>query len=181
MLQLAAAMSHSVLILMGSDSDLEVMSAAAKHLDKFGISYQITIASAHRAPERVQRLCSEAYDQGVRVIIAAAGSAAHLAGVCAATSGLPVIGVPIGSGALRGMDALYSTVQMPSGIPVATVAIDGAANAAILAAQILATSDVQLYQKILKHKEELKNTVELKASKLEELGYQAYLKGVASV
>jgi len=174
-------MSAEVLIVMGSDSDLKIMSEAAKILEKFGIASEITIASAHRAPERAHKIASEAAGRGIKVIIAGAGLAAHLAGVLAASSVLPVIGVPIASGPLQGQDALLSTVQMPAGIPVATVAINGARNAGILAAQILAANDTEIQQKILDYKNEMKNVVEGKASRLEEIGYQSYIEAQGKV
>jgi len=144
-------------IIMGSDSDLAVMSEAAKSLDKFGISYEIEVVSAHRTPARAHEYATTALKRGLRVIIAAAGAAAHLAGVIAANTTLPVIGVPMGTSSLNGLDALLSTVQMPGGIPVATMAIDkaGAVNAAIFAAEILALSDPEIARRLVAHKEEL--------------------------
>src|SRR3954464_5090821 len=140
-----------VLILMGSDSDAPVMQAAVDTLKEFGISSEMTVASAHRSPERVMRLVGEAPGRGVRVFIVGAGAAAHLAGVVAAHTALPVIGVPIDSSALKGLDALLSTVQMPPGVPVATVSIGkpGATNAAVLAAQILAVGDLALAGRLI--------------------------------
>ncbi len=137
-------MARRVLILMGSQSDAAVMAEAAKALEGFGIGYHMTVASAHRTPDRVDRLVSGARAEGYGVVIAGAGMAAHLAGVCASRTTLPVIGVPLSGSRLVGVDALLATVQMPPGIPVATVAVDGAKNAAILAAQILALSDEAL-------------------------------------
>lgn len=156
-------------IVMGSDSDLGVMQAAADILKKFGIAYHMTVASAHRTPERAMRFASEAKDRGVRVIIAGAGHAAHLAGVLAAHTTLPVIGVPIDSSCLQGMDSLLSTVQMPPGIPVATVSIgkSGAKNAGILAAQILAVSDSELEARLQAFKQEMVEQVEKKAASVE--------------
>lgn len=148
-----------VLIVMGSDSDFPVMEGCFKSLKKFGVEFEAHVASAHRTPERAIELAKSADDNGFKVIIAAAGLAAHLGGVIAANTVLPVIGVPCKGGALNGVDALYATVQMPSGIPVATVAIDGGTNAAILACQILATSDSELAGKLKAYKEELKNSV----------------------
>jgi len=144
-------------IIMGSDSDLAVMSEAAKSLDKFGISYEIEVVSAHRTPARAHEYATTALKRGLKVIIAAAGAAAHLAGVIAANTTLPVIGVPMGTSSLNGLDALLSTVQMPGGIPVATMAIDkaGAVNAAIFAAEILALSDPEIARRLVAHKEEL--------------------------
>lgn len=156
-------------IVMGSDSDLNVMQAAADILKKFDIPYEMTVASAHRTPERAMRFATEARSRGVRVIIAGAGHAAHLAGVLAAHTTLPVIGVPIDSSCLQGMDALLATVQMPPGIPVATVSIGkpGAKNAGILAAQILAVSDPQLEEMLRTFKKEMARDVEKKARDVE--------------
>ena len=164
-----------VLIIAASDSDLPVVSEAAKALDEFDVAYDLTISSAHRSPERTVRLVEKAHRDGVKVIIAAAGLAAHLAGVVAAHFPLPVIGIPLKGGALSGMDALYATVQMPPGIPVATVAIDGARNAGILAVQILAISDKKLEKKLIEYKKSLSAGVEKKAKKLQELGLEKYL------
>jgi len=156
-----------VSIVMGSDSDLEIMREAAKSLESFGIGYEIDVTSAHRSPERTAEFARKAADRGIRVIIAGAGGAAHLAGVIAAHTTLPVIGVPIPS-VLNGLDSLLATVQMPAGIPVATVAIGkaGATNAGILAAQILALSSSSLAKKLDQHKEQLANSVEEKSRKL---------------
>ena len=137
-----------VIILIGSDSDLPKVKPAAEALTELGLPYEMHVASAHRTPERVAALASGARERGVKVIIAAAGGAAHLAGVVAAHTTLPVIGLPISSSALNGLDALLSTVQMPSGVPVATVAIDGARNAALLAAEIIAVSDAAVAEKL---------------------------------
>ena len=157
--------SPKVGIVMGSDSDLGVMQAAADILKQFGIAYEMTVASAHRTPERAMRFATEARSRGVRVIIAGAGHAAHLAGVLAAHTTLPVIGVPIDSSCLQGMDSLLSTVQMPPGIPVATVSIgkSGAKNAGILAAQILAVGDAGLEERLATFKKEMAEQVEKKA------------------
>lgn len=144
-----------VLIIVGSDSDLPIMKEATKVLEEFGIEYELTISSAHRSPERTRELVEDAKSSGVKVIIAGAGMAAHLAGVIAAEFPLPVIGVPLQSGVLGGVDALLSTMQMPSGVPVATVAINGAKNAGILAVQILATSDKVLEEKLIGFKKKL--------------------------
>lgn len=152
---------------MGSDSDLPVMSEASKVLEEFGVGYDMTISSAHRSPERTEELVAKAKADGVKVIIAGAGMAAHLAGVIAARFPLPVIGVPLESGVLSGVDALLSTMQMPPGIPVATVAINGAKNAGILAVEILATSDKELERKLVEYKKKLALGVEEKAYKLE--------------
>jgi phosphoribosylaminoimidazole carboxylase PurE protein len=157
-----------VSIVMGSDSDLEIMREAAKALEDFGIAYEIDVTSAHRSPDRTAEFARKAADRGIRVIIAGAGGAAHLAGVIAAHTRLPVIGVPIPSTALSGLDSLLATVQMPAGIPVATVAIGkpGATNAGILAAQMLALASAGLAKKLDGHKEKLANSVEEKSRKL---------------
>jgi len=158
----------SVSIVMGSDSDLDIMREAAKALEDFGVAYEIDVTSAHRSPERTAEFARKAAARGIRVIIAGAGGAAHLAGVIAAHTSLPVIGVPIPSTALNGLDSLLATVQMPAGIPVATVAIGkpGATNAGILAAQILALGSAALAKKLDAHKENLANSVEEKSKKL---------------
>ncbi len=155
-------------IVMGSDSDLEVMREAAKALDEFGIAYEIDITSAHRSPARTSEFARQAASRGIKVIIAGAGGAAHLAGVIAAETTLPVIGVPMPSSSLQGLDALLATVQMPAGIPVATLAIGkaGAANAGILAAQILALGDPAIARKLAAHKGKLARGVEEKSKKL---------------
>ncbi len=168
-------MNPIVGIIMGSDSDLNIMSEAAKVLEKLGVPYEMTIISAHRTPERILEYASTAQERGLKTIIAGAGGAAHLAGVTAALTLLPVIGVPIQSKALSGVDSLYSTVQMPPGIPVATVAINGAQNAGILAAQIIASYDADVAKKVAEFKADLKKSVNAKADKLEKLGYEAYL------
>jgi phosphoribosylamine--glycine ligase len=157
-----------VLILMGSDSDAAVMSAAGDVLTEFGLQWEMTVASAHRSPARVMRLLSEAPARGVKVFIVGAGAAAHLAGVVAAHTTLPVIGVPIDSSALKGMDALLSTVQMPPGVPVATVAIGkpGATNAGVLAAQMIALGDAGIAAKLVQYKEKLAAKVEAAAARL---------------
>lgn len=161
--------SPKVGIVMGSDSDLGVMQAAADILKQFDIAFEMTVASAHRTPERAMRFATEARSRGVRVIIAGAGHAAHLAGVLAAHTTLPVIGVPIDSSCLQGMDSLLSTVQMPPGIPVATVSIgkSGAKNAGILAAQILAVGDAELEARLATFKQEMAEQVEKKARAVE--------------
>ncbi len=163
-------------IVMGSDSDLAVMSKAAEILEKLGIDYEMTIISAHREPDVFFSYATKAEEKGFKVMIAGAGMAAHLPGMCAAIFPMPVIGVPMHTTSLGGRDSLYSIVQMPSGIPVATVAINGGANAGILAAKILATSDPELLQKLKDYKEELKDSVVKKADKLNKIGYQEYLK-----
>ena len=157
-----------VLILMGSDSDAPVMQAAVDTLREFGITSEMTVASAHRSPARVMKLVDEAPGRGVKVFIVGAGAAAHLGGVVAAHTTLPVIGVPIDSSALKGMDALLSTVQMPPGVPVATVSIGkpGAQNAAVLAAQILGVADEALAKQLVEYKKKLADKVEAAAAKL---------------
>jgi phosphoribosylaminoimidazole carboxylase PurE protein len=157
-----------VSIVMGSDSDLDIMREAAKSLEEFGIGYEVDVTSAHRSPDRTAEYARKAADRGVKVIIAGAGGAAHLAGVIAAHTTLPVIGVPIPSTSLNGMDSLLATVQMPAGIPVATVAIGkpGATNAGILAAQILGLSAAGIAKKLEGHKEKLANSVDEKSRKL---------------
>src|SRR4051794_4141073 len=157
-----------VAIVMGSDSDLEIMNECAKALEGFGVPYEIDVTSAHRAPRKTSKFASEAAGRGIKVIIAAAGGAAHLAGVIAAETTLPVIGVPIPSTSLQGMDSLLATVQMPAGIPVATVAIGkpGAINAGILAAQMIALADASVAKKLEAHKEKLARGVEEKSRKL---------------
>ena len=162
-------------IVMGSDSDLSVMSKAAEIFDKFGVDYEMTIISAHREPDEFFEYASNAEEKGFKVIIAGAGMAAHLPGMCAAIFPMPVIGVPMHTSSLGGRDSLYSIVQMPSGIPVATVAINGGANAGILAVKMLAISDADLLQKLKEYKDELKDGVVAKAEKLEKMGYKEYL------
>ena len=162
-------------IVMGSDSDLSVMSKAAEILDKFGVDYEMTIISAHREPDEFFEYASNAEEKGFKVIIAGAGMAAHLPGMCAAIFPMPVIGVPMHTSSLGGRDSLYSIVQMPSGIPVATVAINGGANAGFLAVKMLAISDADLLQKLKEYKDELKDGVVAKAEKLEKMGYKEYL------
>jgi len=156
-----------VAIIMGSDSDLPVMREAAETLKHFGVSFEMTVISAHRTPDRAVTFAKEAQNKGIKVIIAGAGGAAHLAGVTAGISTLPVIGIPVISKTLSGVDSLYSTVQMPPGVPVATVAINGAVNAGILAVQILATADVGLQKKLKQFKNELEQKVQKKAKKVE--------------
>jgi phosphoribosylaminoimidazole carboxylase PurE protein len=159
-----------VSIVMGSDSDLEIMREAGKALDDFGIAYEMDVTSAHRSPDRSADFAKKAAERGIKVIIAGAGGAAHLAGVIAAHTILPVIGVPIPSTSLNGMDSLLSTVQMPAGIPVATVAIGkpGATNAGILAAQMIGLSDESIAKRMHAHKEKLARGVEEKSRKLRE-------------
>lgn len=160
---------------MGSDSDMPIMAKAAEILDKLGIDYEMTIISAHREPDVFFDWAKLAEDKGFKVIIAGAGKAAHLPGMCAAIFSMPVIGIPMKTSDLGGVDSLYSIVQMPSGIPVATVAINGGANAGILAAKILAVSDAELLAKLKEYSESLKNDVVKKAGKLEQVGYKEYL------
>ncbi len=157
-----------VSIVMGSDSDLEIMREAGKSLDEFGIAYEIDVTSAHRSPDRTADYARKAAGRGIRVIIAGAGGAAHLAGVIAAHTILPVIGVPIPSTSLQGMDSLLATVQMPAGIPVATVAIGkpGATNAGILAAQVLGLTDAAIAKKLAMHKEKLARGVEERSKQM---------------
>jgi 5-(carboxyamino)imidazole ribonucleotide mutase len=157
-----------VLIMMGSDSDLPVMQEAADILERFGVPWEMRISSAHRSPARTMALAAEAADRGVRIIIAGAGMAAHLAGVVAAKTTLPVIGVPMPGGALNGVDALYSTVQMPGGIPVATMAIGkaGAKNAGLFAVQVLALTDGRLAEALQEYRREMDREVERKDAEL---------------
>ena len=159
-------MSKKVAIVIGSDSDLGVMQKCADKLSSFGIENEIRIMSAHRTPQAACDYAKNASENGFGVIIAAAGKAAHLAGVLAAHTVLPVIGVPIKSSTLDGLDSLLSTVQMPSGVPVATVSIDGSENAAILAVQILAVGDKELTEKLLQMKKDMENSVLAKDAKL---------------
>ena len=161
-------------IVMGSDSDMPVMAKAAGILDELGISYEMRIISAHREPDEFFEYARTAEDKGFKVIIAGAGMAAHLPGMCAAIFPMPVIGIPMHTTSLGGRDSLYSIVQMPTGIPVATVAINGGANAGILAAKILATSDAALLQKLKEYTKSLKNTVVEKDKHLQEVGYKNY-------
>ncbi|MCR5143701.1 MAG: 5-(carboxyamino)imidazole ribonucleotide mutase [Lachnospiraceae bacterium] len=162
-------------IVMGSDSDMPVMAKAAEILEKFGIEYEMTIISAHREPDVFYDYAKTAEEKGFKLIIAGAGKAAHLPGMCAAIFPMPVIGIPMKTSDLGGVDSLYSIVQMPTGIPVATVAINGGANAGILAAKILATSDAALLQKVKDYSVELKEQVEAKDAKLQKEGYKAFL------
>ena len=162
-------------IVMGSDSDMPIMAQAADFLDKMGIDYEMTIISAHREPDIFFNYAKSAEEIGFKVIIAGAGKAAHLPGMCAALFPMPVIGIPMKTSDLGGVDSLYSIVQMPSGIPVATVAINGGKNAGILAAKILATSDPELLAKLKAYSEEMKNEVVGKDEKLQKLGHKEYL------
>lgn len=161
-------------IVMGSDSDMPVMSKAAALLDELGVEYDMRIISAHREPDVFFEYAKTAEEKGMKVIIAGAGMAAHLPGMCAAIFPMPVIGIPMHTTSLGGRDSLYSIVQMPSGIPVATVAINGGANAAILAAKILAVSDPELLTRLKQYSEHLKNQVEAKDMILQEKGYKNY-------
>ena len=162
-------------IVMGSDSDMPIMAQAADFLDKMGIDYEMTIISAHREPDIFFNYAKSAEEKGFKVIIAGAGKAAHLPGMCAALFPMPVIGITMKTSDLGGVDSLYSIVQMPSGIPVATVAINGGKNAGILAAKILATSDPELLAKLKAYSEEMKNEVVGKDEKLQKLGHKEYL------
>lgn len=165
----------SVSIVMGSDSDLSVMSKAAQILEHFDISYEMRIISAHREPNEFFEYAQSAKERGIKVIIAGAGMAAHLPGMCAALFPLPVIGVPMHTTSLGGRDSLYSIVQMPSGIPVATVAINGGMNAGILAVKMLAMSDDELLKKLEEYLAEMKDGVVKKDEKLSKVGYASYL------
>ena len=164
-----------VAIIMGSDSDLTIMKDAAQILEDFDISYELTIVSAHRTPKRMVQYATEAGQKGIKVIIAGAGGSAHLPGMIASLTSLPVIGVPIRGNSLDGLDSLLSIVQMPPGVPVATVAINGGKNAAILACQILGVENKTIFEKIEKYKLELKDKVLTKASKLEKTGWKEYV------
>jgi 5-(carboxyamino)imidazole ribonucleotide mutase len=165
-----------VSVIMGSDSDLPVMKDCITTLEEFAIPYEVAIMSAHRSPDETSVFAKQAHKKGIRVIIAAAGGAAHLAGVVAAHFPLPVIGIPIKSSTLSGVDSLYSIVQMPPGIPVATVGINAAKNAALLAIQILAVNDTKLQKKIMEYKKSLSNAVIKKSNMLKEIGVEKYLK-----
>lgn len=162
-------------IIMGSDSDLPVMRAAIEMCEEFGVDYEVDIVSAHRTPEKLVEYASCAEERGLKVIIAGAGGAAHLPGMVAAITVLPVIGVPVRTSSLDGMDSLLSIVQMPGGVPVATVAINGAKNAGILAAQIIGASDSSLRKKIAAYKNKLKSEVDQKSEKLKKVEYKQYL------
>ena len=163
-------------IVMGSDSDMPIMAKAADILEELGVSYEMTIISAHREPDVFFEYARSAEEKGFKVIIAGAGKAAHLPGMCAAIFSMPVIGVPMKTSDLGGVDSLYSIVQMPSGIPVATVAIGGGQNAGILAAKILAVSDPALLERLKEYSKSLKESVQEKDAKLQEVGYKSYLK-----
>lgn len=159
-------------IIMGSDSDWPIMKPAVDIFKNFGIEFDITVASAHRTPNRVKEFVQTSQEQGAKVFIAAAGCAAHLAGVVASYTTYPVIGVPISSEPLKGFDALLSTVQMPSGVPVATMAINGAKNAALFAVEIIATSDESVKQKLLDYRSKMKDEIDKKASNIKKLAFE---------
>ena len=164
-------------IIMGSDSDLPVMQDAAAILLVFGIESEVTIVSAHRTPDRLVEYAKGAADRGIKVIIAGAGGSAHLPGMTAAFTHLPVIGVPVMTKTMKGIDSLLSIAQMPPGIPVATVAINGAKNAGLLAASIIALSDPAVSEKVIAYKKKMESDVAAKAEKLESIGYESYLNG----
>ena len=162
-------------IIMGSDSDLPIMAEAIAICHEFNVSTEVAIVSAHRTPAKMVEYATEAHKRGIKVIIAGAGGAAHLPGMVAALTPLPVVGVPVPSKYLQGIDSLYSIVQMPAGIPVATVAIGNAKNAGLLAIQILATSSLELLEKVLEYRQTLAQSVDDKQAKLTAIGYQKYL------
>ena len=162
-------------IIMGSDSDLPTMQAAIAVCEEFGVPCEVGIVSAHRTPERMVEYAQQAHTRGIKVIIAGAGGAAHLPGMVASLTPLPVIGVPVATRNLQGLDSLYSIVQMPAGIPVATVAIGNAKNAGLLAVQILATSNPTLLEQVQQYRQSLKDMVMEKQAKLDQVGYQQYL------
>ena len=168
-------------IIMGSDSDLPFMKEAAEILEELGVGYELTIVSAHRTPKRLYDYAERARGRGISVIIAGAGGAAHLPGMVASITSLPVIGVPVMTKALGGVDSLYSIVQMPPGIPVATVAINGAKNAGILAASILSVSDAELAERVDQYKKSLEDMVCGKAERLEQVGYKEYLNNTSKL
>ncbi|MEH2069030.1 MAG: 5-(carboxyamino)imidazole ribonucleotide mutase [Nostoc sp.] len=168
-------MTPLVSIIMGSDSDLPTMKDAIAICDEFGIESEVAIISAHRTPERMVEYAKLAHQRGIKVIIAGAGGAAHLPGMVASLTPLPVIGVPVPTRNLQGLDSLYSIVQMPAGIPVATVAIGNAKNAGLLAVQILATAQPELLEKVQQYRQTLSESVITKQTKLEQLGYEQYL------
>lgn len=161
-------------IIMGSDSDLSVMRDAAAMLDEFGVAHEVTIVSAHRTPKRLVEYAERAEKKGIQVIVAGAGGAAHLPGMIAAHSALPVIGVPVMTKTMKGIDSLLSIAQMPPGVPVATVAVNGAKNAGILAAEILGVADQKLRAKVVAYKKRMEKEVVVKAKKLEKVGYENY-------
>ena len=162
-------------IIMGSDSDLEVMSEAAKVLDEFGVFYDMTVASAHRSPELVHKYVASSKAHGIKVLIGGAGGSAHLAGVIASLTTLPVIGIPVKAKTLDGLDSLLSTVQMPPGVPVATVGINAGKNAGLLAIQILAINDKKLENKLIAYKRKMSGEIKIKGEKLLKIGYKKYL------
>src|SRR3989344_9181338 len=168
-------MNKLVGIIMGSDSDLEVFSEAAKVLEEFGVPYDLTVGSAHRAPERAQKYSAGAIGRGIKVLIAGAGGAAHLAGVIAAHTTLPVVGLPVKAKSLYGLDSLLSTVNMPPGVPVATVGINAGKNAGLLALQILSTSNKEIERKLTEYKSKMAEENKTKGDKLSEVGYKKYL------
>jgi 5-(carboxyamino)imidazole ribonucleotide mutase len=168
-------MAPQIGIIMGSDSDLPTMKEAIAVCEEFGIDNEVAIISAHRTPERMVEYAQQAHQRGIKVIIAGAGGAAHLPGMVASLTPLPVIGVPVPTRNLQGVDSLYSIVQMPAGIPVATVAIGNAKNAGLLAVQILATNQPELLQRVQAYRQSLSESVIAKQAKLEELGYEKYL------
>lgn len=161
-------------IIMGSDSDLRVMSEAAKVLEEFGVEYEIRIVSAHRTPKKMYEYASTAEERGIEVIIAGAGGSAHLPGMTASITTIPVIGVPVRTESLSGLDSLLSIVQMPAGVPVATVAINNARNAGILAVQILSLKYPELKEKLKEFKKKMENEVNSKDNKLQSIGYTMY-------
>lgn len=165
----------SIAIIMGSDSDLPTMQGAIDICEQFGVACEVAIVSAHRTPDRMVEFAKKAHERGLKVIIAGAGGAAHLPGMVAALTPLPVIGVPVASRHLQGIDSLYSIVQMPAGIPVATVAIGNATNAGLLAIQILATHQPDLLEKVQQYRQSLEQMVMAKQQKLEAIGYRQYL------
>ncbi|MBY0376691.1 5-(carboxyamino)imidazole ribonucleotide mutase [Patescibacteria group bacterium] len=169
------AKNTKILIIMGSDSDLPVMSEAAKVLEEFGVDYGMSVVSAHRTPDDLYKYATNAEKNGVEVIIAGAGGSAHLPGMTAAMTVLPVIGVPVKTKTMDGLDSVLSIVQMPPGVPVATVAINGAKNAGLLAIQILALHDKNLNKKISDFKKKMNTEVKVKAKKLSKMGYKKYL------
>lgn len=166
----------TISIIMGSDSDLPIMKDAIDIMEEFKIPYEVLVLSAHRTPDETAEFANKALDRGIKVIIAGAGGAAHLAGVVASFFPLPVIGIPIKTVTLSGLDSLYSIVQMPPGVPVATVGINAAKNAGLLAIEILATGDINLQRKLNIYKYKQKNKVVEKTNKLKKIGYQQYLK-----
>ncbi|MCK8825698.1 5-(carboxyamino)imidazole ribonucleotide mutase [Fuchsiella alkaliacetigena] len=168
-------MTVKIGIIMGSDSDLPVMKEAAEILDQFEVPYELTVVSAHRTPARLYEYAQTAEERGLEVIIAGAGGAAHLPGMVASITSLPVIGVPVKTSKLSGVDSLYSIVQMPGGVPVATVAINGAKNAGLLALEMLGIGDKEIRAKLKKYKDDLQEMVEDVAMEVEELGYEEYL------